>query len=129
MERHPARQDSLIARLDALSEVFGAAGAQSYIAGGDPDEEPSELTFSEFVGQVRRRSNALVALGVGPREIIAFAAPLSETSYPTMIAGMVSATLAPVNYFLEADALLRVVKATGAGVLLIHRAIPSRING
>ena len=122
MERHPARPDSLIDRLDVLSEVFGAAGAQSYIGGGDPDEDPCELTFSEFVGQVRRRSNALVALGVGPREVITFAAPLSETSYPTMIAGMVSATLAPVNYFLEADALLRVVKATGASVLLIHRS-------
>src|SRR6202034_2448505 len=36
--------------------------------------------------------------------------------------GMIAATLAPVNYFLEADALIRIVRASRAKVLLIHRS-------
>ena len=98
MEQRP---NTLMARLDALEAAHGGAIAQSYIASGNPDDAPHELTFSEFVGEVRRRSNALTALGVGPSDVIGFAAPLSETSYPTMVAAMVTATYAPVNYFLE----------------------------
>ncbi len=117
MEQRP---NTLMARLDALEGANGGAIAQSYIASGNPDDAPHELTFSQFVGEVRRRSNALTALGVGPSDVIGFAAPLSETSYPTMVAAMVTATYAPVNYFLEPEALIRIVKASCASVFLIH---------
>ncbi len=122
LEQRLTRQTSLIDRLDILSGILGRQIAQSYIANGEPDTEPFELTFAQFVGQVRRRSNALFALGVAPGDVIAFAAPLAETSYPTMIAAMVSATVAPLNYLLEAQALVRMIKAAGANVLLIHRS-------
>jgi fatty-acyl-CoA synthase len=111
----------LIDRLDALEAAHGAAIAQSYVASGNPDDEPHELTFAQFAGSVRRRANALVAIGVSPTDVIGFAAPLSETSYPNMVAAMVAATYAPVNYFLETEALVRILKASGAGVLLVHR--------
>jgi fatty-acyl-CoA synthase len=115
------RPKTLIDRLDALEAAHGGAIAQSYVASGNPDDEPHELTFAQFAGEVRRRSNALVALGVGSGDVVGFAAPLSETSYPTMVAAMATATYAPVNYFLEAEALVRILKASGAAVLLIHR--------
>ena len=122
MEQRLTRQTRLIDWLDILSEILGRQIAQSYIANGEPDTEPLELTFAQFVEQVRRRSNALFALGVAPGDVIAFAAPLAETSYPTMIAAMVSATVAPLNYLLEAQALVHMTKAAGANVLLIHRS-------
>ena len=122
MAQLPTKQMALIDRLDALDEIHGREIAQSYIGSGDPDDEPRELTFSEFVAQVRRRSNAFAALGIGSQEVIAFAAPLSETSYPTMVAGMLTATLAPINYFLETDALIAIVRASGATVFLIDRS-------
>ena len=53
-------------------------------------------------------------------DVIGFAAPLSETSYPTMVAAMVTATYAPVNYFLEPETLIRIVKASCASVFLVH---------
>ncbi|MGO9048101.1 MAG: AMP-binding protein [Xanthobacteraceae bacterium] len=122
MAQLPTKQMALIDRLDALDEIHGREIAQSYIGSGDPDDEPRELTFSEFVAQVRRRSNAFAALGIGSQEVIAFAAPPSETSYPTMVAGMLTATLAPINYFLETDAIIAIVRASGATVFLIHRS-------
>ena len=115
------RVKTLIDRLDALEAAHGTAIAQSYVASGNPDDEPHELSFAQFVGEVRCRSNALVALGVGPSDVVGFAAPLSETSYPTMVAVMATATYAPVNYFFEAEALVRILKASGASVLLVHR--------
>jgi fatty-acyl-CoA synthase len=115
------RVRSLIDRLDALEAAHGGAVAQSYVVSGNPDDEPHELTFAQFVGEVRRRANALAAFGVAAGDVVGFAAPLSETSYPTMIAVMATATYAPINYFLEAEALVRILKASGARVLLMHR--------
>ena len=115
------RVRTLIDRLDALQAAHGGAIAQTYVASGNPDDEPHELTFAQFAGEVRGRANALVALGIGRGDVVGFAAPLSETSYPTMVAVMATATYAPVNYFLEAEALVRILKASGASVLLMHR--------
>ncbi|MGO9755537.1 MAG: AMP-binding protein [Roseiarcus sp.] len=116
------RGGALIDRLETLASTLGGHLAQSYVASGDPDADPRELTFAQLVGDVRRRSNALSFLGVAPSDVIAFAAPLSETSYPMLVAGMITGTLAPVNYFLEADALIRILGAQGATVLLVHRS-------
>jgi fatty-acyl-CoA synthase len=121
LPQHETKQRTLIERLEALAKAHGQDIAQSYMASGDPDDEPLNLTFSEFVTQTRRRSNALAALDVGSSDVIAFAAPLSETSYPMMVATMATATCAPVNYFLEVDALVRIVRASGAKILLFHR--------
>lgn len=122
MERSQINKGVLIDRLETLGSTLGGNLAQSYVASGDPDADPRELTFAQLLEDVRRRSNALASLGVGPSDVIAFAAPLSETSYPTLVAGMITGTLAPVNYFLEADALIRIVGAQGATVLLVHRS-------
>lgn len=121
MDQSKDQQLNLIDRLDRLESQYGGATAQSYVRSGDPDQDPHELTFAEFVAEVRKRSNALADVGVTPSDIIAFAAPLSAQSYPMLIAGMVTATVAPLNYFLEAEALIRIVKANGAAHLLIHR--------
>jgi fatty-acyl-CoA synthase len=120
LQQRETKQRNLIDRLEALAREYGLDIAQSYIASGDPDDVPVDLTFSEFVAQTRRRSNALAALGVGSKDVVAFAAPLSETSYPTMAAIMVAATFAPINYFLELDALVRIVRASGAKTLVLH---------
>jgi fatty-acyl-CoA synthase len=121
LRQRGAKPRNLIDRLEALAEAHGHDIAQSYIASGDPDDEPRNLTFSEFVAETRRRASALAALGVDSRDVVAFAAPLSETSYPMMAAAMVAATYAPINHMLEVEALVRIVRASGATMLLIHR--------
>jgi fatty-acyl-CoA synthase len=122
MQRSQLDTSVLIDRLETLASTMGGHLAQSYVASGDPEADPRELTFAQFVEKVRGRSNALASLGVGPSDIIAFAAPLSEASYPMLVAGMITGTLAPLNYFLEAEALIRIVRAQGASTLIVHRS-------
>jgi fatty-acyl-CoA synthase len=121
-ERSLCKPANLVDRLDRLVEQRGPSIAQTFVASGEPTDDPRELTFAELVAEARRRANALAKIGVGPHDVVAFAAPLSEKSYPTLIATMLSATVAPINYFLEIDALVRIVAASGASALLIHRS-------
>jgi fatty-acyl-CoA synthase len=122
MKQSEIKPSTLVDRLDILADRHGQSVAQSFIASGEPTDDPVEVTFAAFAAEVRRRSNALVVLGVRPADVVVFAAPLAENSYSTLVAVMVSATLAPVNYFLEADALIRIVEASAASALLIHRS-------
>ncbi len=122
MKRAHDEPASLVDRLERLAQRHGPAIAQIFVRDADPEADSPELTFAELVAEVRSRSTALAAVGIGPRDILAFAAPLAERSYPTLIAAMVAATVAPINYFLETDALVRIVAASGATALLIHRS-------
>lgn len=116
------KRSTLANRLDELAVTHGDSIAQSYVASGDPEATPVELTFAALVSDARRRANALRTLGVCSSDVVAFASPHSDKSYSTMIAGMVAGTLAPINYFLEADAIVRILTAAGARSFLVHRS-------
>jgi fatty-acyl-CoA synthase len=47
--------------------------------------------------------------------------PQGLSSYATLIGTMVAATAAPLNYFLEADALVRLIRAAGSRALIVAR--------
>lgn len=110
----------LIDRFDELATRLGDRCAQSFLADGDPLGVPIDLSFAELIESARRRSNALARLGIGPGDRIAFASPPSRHAYPTLIAGIATASLATMNYFLEAEALIRLIRATGATTLLTN---------
>jgi hypothetical protein len=105
LEQIRTGQCNLIEWLEGLVEAHGHAIAQTCVASGEPDDQPRELTFAEFVARVRRCSKALATLRVSPQEVVAFAGALSETSCPMMIAAMTTATFSPINYFLEAESV------------------------
>jgi fatty-acyl-CoA synthase len=60
----------------------------------------------------------LVGAGIRPGDKIAAMLPLTPSSYQAMLAGMTAATVAPLNYFLSADALIDLVRQVGARYLL-----------
>jgi fatty-acyl-CoA synthase len=120
LEQIRTGQCNLIEWLEGLVEAHGHAIAQTYVASGEPDDEPRELTFAEFVARVRRCSKALATLGVGPQDVVAFAGPLSETSFPMLIAVITTATFLRSTISLRPKALSRIVNASGATTLLLH---------
>lgn len=112
---------NLVNRLDDLSAEMRDEIAISFIANGDPQAPVLDISFTEFAAQVRQRAGALVELGIGPNDIITFAAPLDPLAFQTMLACMAVSTIAPINYFLETDALEHIVAAQSASTLLVHR--------
>lgn len=108
----------LTERLDDLAARLGDRCAQSFLPDGDPAGVPIDLSFADLVASARRRANALSRLGITAGDRIAFATPPTQFAYPTLMAGLVTASLATVNYFLEAEALIRLIRASGASFLL-----------
>ena len=113
---------SLAQRLDRVATLFGPNVAQVYATSGTIGEEPRSTTYAQLAAATRQKAHALRSLGVRSDErggdVICALLPLSQGSYSTLLAAMIAGTVAPVNYFLEADALIELARAAGASVLL-----------
>ena len=116
-----AIQSSLAAQIDHVAAIAGSDVAQFYVRDADPGAIAQTMTFDAFARETRRRAAALTELGVGPGDVVTTMIPLGQTSYPTLFATLVTATAAPVNYFLKPEALIRLITAAGANVLLAAR--------
>lgn len=116
--RELAGARSLAQRLDRVATMFGTAVAQVYATSGTIQEEARSTTYAQLAAATRRRAHALRALGVRDGDVICALLPLSPNSYPVLLAAMIAGTVAPVNYYLEAEALIALARASGAGVLL-----------
>lgn len=113
---------SLQAQVQHASERFGDHIAQVFVPSGDPSGEAQETSFAEFAEDVRRRAGGLAELGIARDDRVSMMTPLGPHGLSTLMGAMVAATAAPINYFLEASALARLVEATGAVALVVARS-------
>lgn len=110
-----SKATSLRERVDMVSGSLGPEIAITFSETCDEHEHLTKISFSEFGDKVRRRTGGLLAAGISAGDVIAVFLPLTPTSYQTLLSAMLVGTVAPLNYLLEAEALvdlLRQVKAT-----------------
>ena len=64
------------------------ATAITFLATGDPDEEPVRITYRQLIGRTTQAANLFHALGVGPRDVVSLLLPhLPQTHYAMWGAG------------------------------------------
>jgi fatty-acyl-CoA synthase len=107
-----------------MADRFGDSVAQTFIASGDPNGEAIEISFAALADDIRARACALAALGIRRQDRVSLMTPLGPHGISTVIGAMIAATAAPLNYFLEAGALARLIEAAGSSALLIARHFP-----
>lgn len=96
--------------------------AQIYLPSGDPAGSGIETTFGSLATAIRARASALAQLGVARGDRVSLMTPQGLSSYPTLIAAMIASTAAPLNYFLEPEALVRLIRAARSRALLVARS-------
>lgn len=109
---------SLSERLDLLASSLKDHPAQIYVGTGDPNSDPKVLSFEQFVCQTASRARAIRAFGINDGDVVAVMLPIAPMSYPTLFASFISSTALCLNYFLEASALVQLIRASGAKALL-----------
>lgn len=107
---------SLRERVDMVAESLNQTIAITFSENCDSPE--TQITFRSFAVDVRNRTSALLRSGVAPGDVIAAFMPLTPVSYQTLLAAMVVGTVAPLNYLLEAEALIDLLRQVKASVLL-----------
>ena len=107
--------------VQSMDDHFDDTVALIFVASGDPDGEAIEISFAELPKDIRARASALARLGIARSDRVSLMTPLGTHGIATVIGTMVAATAAPLNYFLEAKALARLIEAAGSRALLVAR--------
>ena len=78
------------------------------------------LTYEQFFDRCDRWSFALVALGVGPGDRVAYIAPNTHSNLESFYAvPQIGAVLVPINYRLSADDFAFIIGHSGAKVICV----------
>ncbi|MCP3963933.1 MAG: acyl-CoA synthetase [bacterium] len=94
------------------------ATAITFLATGDPDEEPVRITYRQLIGRITQAANLFHALGVGSDDVVSFLLPhLPQTHYAMWGAG--AAGIAnPINFLLQPDQIADLLNAARTRVLV-----------
>ena len=97
---------------------FADKPAFHFLTDGNAEETPLTVTYRELGERMTRAANMFHAIGVGPRDTVAYLLPnLPETIY-TILGGTTVARVAPVNWMLEPEHIVHILDSIGAKVLV-----------
>jgi len=84
--------------------------AISYVHDGDVDRAPDEVTFASFRQNIARTATLLRSRGLGPDDVVAVLLPAVPQIYWALLGSMANSIAFPINWMLEAPALLHLLK-------------------
>ncbi len=123
LERQAPWDDVIPAR--STYELLAAAAADrprataiTFLATGDPEEEPVRISYRRLIGRITQAANLFRSLGVGPRDVVSVLLPhLPQTHYAMWGAGAVGIAN-PINFLLQPDQIADLMNAAGTRVLV-----------
>ncbi len=94
------------------------ATAITFLATGDPSEEPLRITYRQLIGRITQAANLFRALGVGPDNVVSFLLPHLPQTHYTMWGGGAAGIVNPINFLLQPDQIADIMNAARSRVLV-----------
>lgn len=88
-----------------------AATAITYLATGDPSEEPLRITYRQLIGRITQAANLFHALGVGRDDVVSILLPHLPQTHYTMWGAGAAGIANPINFLLQPDQLADLMNA------------------
>lgn len=112
----PARTTyGLIARAAALHP---GRPAFVFLPDGDLSTAPKRITYSQLLRGIHQAANLFRSMGVGTEDAVAILAPnIPETQF-ALWGAQVAGRVCPINYLLQPDHIVALLKASGARLLV-----------
>ena len=92
--------------------------ALQYLPNGSLEDVPETLTFRALMALIHRASNLFDSLGVGPKDVVAILLPIMPQNFVTMVAGVSTGIVFPINWMLQPEQVAALMNATRVKVLL-----------
>ncbi len=94
------------------------ATAITFLATGDPSEEPLRITYRQLIRRITRAANLFHALGVGPDDVVSFLLPHLPQTHYTMWGAGAAGIANPINFLLQPDQIADLMNAARTRVLV-----------
>ena len=111
-------------RLLKTRDVYPDRPAVSFQLKSDANSKAITLSWSELTSKVTQAANLFRSLGVGPKDVVAYLLPTTHETLITLMGGMTSGIVAPINPTLEPESIAALLRETNAKVLVTLKAFP-----
>ena len=114
-QRLPER--SILDVFTASAEQQSTSTAITMLMSGAEDEQPRRVTYSQWLVMIRGAANLFSALG-GPAPGVAYMLPSLVETHVTLWAAETAGYAVPVNFLLQPESIVELIKASGAKILV-----------
>ena len=114
-QRLPER--SILDVFIASAEQQSTSTAITMLMSGAEDEQPRRVTYSQLLVMIRGAANLFSALG-GPAPGVAYMLPSLVETHVTLWAAETAGYAVPVNFLLQPESIVELIKASGAKILV-----------
>ena len=105
-------------------EINPDAPALSFFMRADSMRESETWSYRALLGRITQMANAFHALGLGPKEVVAFVLPNLPETHFTIWGGQAAGIVAAFNPLLEASSLATLLTAARAKILVTLAPFP-----
>ncbi len=110
--------------LTTAKDKHGSRAAISFQLTSGPNDRAETLSWVQFHAHVSQAANLFRSLGIGERDVVAYAMPNSLETAVALLGGAVAGIVNPLNPMLEADQMAAILRETKAKVLVTLKAFP-----
>jgi fatty-acyl-CoA synthase len=89
-----------------------------YVPDGDVDRPAVEVSFSTLIQNIGRTASLLRGAGIGPGDVVAVLLPAVPQIYWAILGAMSAAVVFPINWMLEPQHVLHLLKEAGAKAVI-----------
>jgi fatty-acyl-CoA synthase len=89
-----------------------------YVPDGDVDRRAEEISFSTLMRNIGRTASVLRGAGIGPGDVVAVLLPAVPQIYWSILGAMSAAVVFPINWMLEPQHVLHLLKDAGAKAVI-----------
>ncbi len=111
-------------RLAKTAHEFSERPAFSYQITSGVKDKSVTLNWADTLMQVTRAANMFRAHGISENDVVAYVLPNCHETVFTLLGGMISGIVNPINPLLEAKQIAGILRETGAKAVVTLRAFP-----
>jgi fatty-acyl-CoA synthase len=100
------------------ARLFPERPALTQLFTGDTADQPRVLSYAALLAGIHRAANLFRSLGVGPRDSVALLLPSMPEAHYALWGAEIAGRACPINFMLDADHLVELLRAARAKVLL-----------
>ncbi|MBV7378927.1 acyl-CoA synthetase [Maritimibacter dapengensis] len=110
--------------LSGTAGKFGDRKAVSFQIESGPKDKAETLSWTTLHDKTVQAANLFRSLGVGQNDVVAYVLPNANETLITLMGGMISGIVAPINPLLEPEQIASILRQTGAKVVVTLRGFP-----
>ncbi|MCX7142313.1 MAG: AMP-binding protein [Proteobacteria bacterium] len=100
------------------ARLFPERPALTQLYSGDIGDAPRVITYSALLAGIHRAANLFRSRGVGPQDAVALLLPSVPEAHFALWGAQIAGRACPVNYMLDVDHIVELLRAAGVKVLV-----------